>query len=202
VVDLEGMELELVVAPGENRTVSPAWDLFTVEGKVTVPDGFDPADVRVTLEWADGPVSTTQVGGDGEYTLSDVPPGRYLLTFWAPGLRLHEVRYLLVEENRVVDADMDEASSAEEVSFDRDSYQTCIGLYLLVSVIVLVAGLQALRGRAYTFTVFGSIMGIFLGLMGSWGTWPSPVCFSSILSFVALVLIVRSKAAFAKDTLD
>ncbi len=200
----EDQLVELELWRDDRREAESLPGFHTVSGSVSVPEGMGAGGVEVALHWWNGTVNETLTGPGGEFSIGDVPPGKYILRAWAEGLRLYEIRHVMVGEDGTVGKDgeadgtelsieMSEAAEPTETPLDRNVYEACMGLYILVSIIVIVAGVQAFRGRSFTFCVFGGVLGMSLGLMGSVST---PICFSSILALAALIIILRYRPAF------
>jgi hypothetical protein len=193
----EGRVVVVNVTGGQNVTGAPLERPHSVNGTLAVPEGFDVEDLLVTVEWADEAVNTTRPDADGSFEIGDLPPGRYVVKAWGKGLSQTEVRYVWLDN--VTDGDLGshtltKGEEGYEVPFDSEVYVTCIGIYLLLTLLVIIAGVQTLRRGSYTFTVLGATVGMFLGLLGALGT---AICMTSPMALIALVLIVRGKSLYS-----
>jgi hypothetical protein len=208
---------EILLLSGENKTINltlsettynatgtdvaavvmKQLEKLTLYGRVEDINGIPIANANVSIIEDDLYVWTS-TNETGMFALRDVVVGIYDIKVSCENYRvvLQDNVTILPDEddNKIMYLEfvLSRAPGAKYIGLDLSMYYTCATLLAIFSILALAGGICALKRRHYGIALIGAIFGILpvmkLGI--------PPICTNAVLSVVALVLIITSRAEF------
>lgn len=165
----------------------------SVEGKVTFSDTFEPATgVNVTIQPMNETIKTDL---NGEFKFRSVKTGTYTIAVNESGYKniTQKISFFDPNGETYLEYELEKGSGEIEkepyessLAWASNIFKTCGIIIFVFSVIAIFGAVNAIKRTNYWLSIIGATLGIF-----TFG-----IFIGSIMSFVALLLLLLSKKSF------
>lgn len=182
--------LNIEMVPGNGQIDIPLNQTGVITGSIVTTGGTPVDGVMVEIDDTGISAVTNQAG---EYTLENVPLGTHNIIVSGPGYSLVS-KTVFLDGNTVTDIEVDVMEERYIDNSDLTILVQCALVYIIIGIILLVAGVLAFRRRVYGFAIMAAILGFISSLQ--FIIWIH-VCITSILCIIAIVAVFVSRKEFS-----